>query len=347
MLFAKGTRVKFLHTGDEGIVTGLLDNGMVNVYIESEDMEIPAFEDALFRVEDETSKAVITGKIVQGKKEKKRQKPIRPPAETQYTILKGDGIQLAFDPIFKEDETVEKYRMHLMNDTKNETLYDISFYLAGQKRQGWNGKLPSLSSFPLGELFYDQLNDSPSFEIDCWEMTTAGKGECFHKSLKIRPKQFFKNIRTAPFLNKKVHLYRLFEKLESRDKKRPEDLISYTQRNVRPVKFQAGSLRKIKPFDSKELAEFEPEIDLHIEKLTQSERKMSHAEIMRIQLAAFDSFIEKAIRLGVRGVFVIHGIGQGRLKNEIAARLMQNPDIQTFKNEYHPRYGWGATEVIF
>jgi len=347
MLFAKGTRVKFLHTGDEGIVTGLLDNGMVNVYIESEDMEIPAFEDALFRVEDAAAKTAVTGKMVEGKKEKKRRKPIRRPAESQYTILKGDGIQLAFDPIFKEDETVEKYQMHLMNDTKYETLYDISFYLTGQKTQRWNGKLPSLSSLPLGELFYDQLNDNPSFEIDCWEMTTAGKGECFHKSLKIRPKQFFKNIRTAPFLNKKVHLFRIFEKLETGEKKKPEDLKTYTKRNVRPVKFQAGNLRQVSPVDSKELAEFVPEIDLHIEKLTQSTRKMSHAEIMRIQLAAFDSFIEKAIRLGVSEVFVIHGIGQGRLKNEIAARLMQNPDIHTFKNEYHPRYGWGATEVIF
>jgi len=61
----------------------------------------------------------------------------------------------------------------------------------------------------------------------------------------------------------------------------------------------------------------------------------------------FDRFIDKAIRLGVPRVYVIHGIGKGKLKNMIASRLIQIPEVQTFKNEYHPRYGWGATEVIF
>jgi len=40
-------------------------------------------------------------------------------------------------------------------------------------------------------------------------------------------------------------------------------------------------------------------------------------------------------------------IGKGRLRNEIASRLVQMPEVKTFKNEYHPNYGFGATEVIF
>jgi len=27
--------------------------------------------------------------------------------------------------------------------------------------------------------------------------------------------------------------------------------------------------------------------------------------------------------------------------------LMNHPDVKTFKNEFHPKYGFGATEVIF
>ena len=70
-------------------------------------------------------------------------------------------------------------------------------------------------------------------------------------------------------------------------------------------------------------------------------------EKLQLQLDHFEQYIDKAIRLGVPRIYVIHGIGKGKLKNMIASRLIQNPQIKTFKNEYHPRYGWGATEVIF
>ena len=73
---------------------------------------------------------------------------------------------------------------------------------------------------------------------------------------------------------------------------------------------------------------------------------MSNAEIVRIQLAAFENYLNKAINLGVDRFFVIHGLGKGRLRNEIATRLLKHPQVQTFKNEYHAKYGYGATEVV-
>ncbi|NJK83175.1 MAG: Smr/MutS family protein [Saprospiraceae bacterium] len=66
---------------------------------------------------------------------------------------------------------------------------------------------------------------------------------------------------------------------------------------------------------------------------------------MRTQLKFFDAFLEKALRLGVEKIFIIHGVGTGKLKDAIANRLLQHPYVATFKNEYHPRYGWGATEA--
>jgi dsDNA-specific endonuclease/ATPase MutS2 len=45
-------------------------------------------------------------------------------------------------------------------------------------------------------------------------------------------------------------------------------------------------------------------------------------------------------------VYIIHGVGKGRLKEMIHARLKRHSDVEHFKNEYHERYGWGATEVI-
>lgn len=350
MLFSVGTKVKFLHTGDEGVITKRLGNGMVNVYLKDVDMEIPVFPEDLIRAEQVFTKPEVKAKIIQGKKEKKVVPPERPDIESQYTILKSYGIQLAFDPILKDDGSPDKYTIYLLNDTKNDFIYDLVLNFFGEEEQNWNGKLNRMSFLKLGTLLFDDLNDSPSFDISCWKATTEGQGEKQSKTIKIKPKQFFKSTRTAPFLNKRVHIYKAFENTDTKQKDQKEDLKSYTKRNTRPVKFRnpnAGLSRSVSQFDSKEFAEFTAEIDLHIEKLIENPHKMSNAEIVRVQLSHFDEFIMKAIRLGVPSVFVIHGIGKGRLKNEIASRLMQIPEVKTFKNEFHPRYGWGATEVIF
>jgi dsDNA-specific endonuclease/ATPase MutS2 len=42
-----------------------------------------------------------------------------------------------------------------------------------------------------------------------------------------------------------------------------------------------------------------------------------------------------------------HGLGEGKLRTAIARRLKEMHEVSAYKNEYHPKYGWGATEVIF
>jgi hypothetical protein len=346
MLFAVGTKVKFLHTGDEGVVTGLLEGGMINVYIEASDMEIPAFPDDLFRAE-EYSKKPVKAKIVEGKKEAPAPTPPPIPIETQYTILKSFGIQLAFEPIWNQEGLTEKYLVYLLNDTNYAVVYTVRFLRNNARPATWDGRLNKTSFVKFGEMVYDDLNEAPEFEVECtWTTTEGGIGPVF-KSLKIKPKSFFNSLRTAPLLNKKVHLYRLFEKPESDTEQTGEDLREYTKRHARPTWPKMESFKNLNVHDTKELSEFEPEIDLHIEKLTDNWRKMSNTEIVRMQLSHFEAYLAKAIHLGVPRVYIIHGVGEGRLRDAIATRLMQNPDVVTFKNEYHHKYGWGATEVVF
>ena len=349
MLFAKGTKVKFRHTDDEGEVRSLLDENMVSVYLPKYDMEIPAHPDDLIRAE-EFLKHPVKAKVVEGKKE--QQEPTAPPVsvESQYTILKSLGIQLAFEPMDSKQEVPEKYALYLLNDTRYDLVYDLRLLLNSRGPQVWSNSLKAVSYQRLGDFLYDDLNESPEFELKCQWVTTEGLSAPVYKSLKIKPKTFFGNLRTAPFLNKPVHWYRLFERPEQTDEEPSsgEDLSSYTKRNARPTaKPSSSAYRSFHVPDTHELAAFEPEIDLHIEKLTSSWRKLTSGDIIKIQITHFEAFIEKAIRLGVERVFVIHGVGEGKLKDAIATRLMQNPEVNTFKNEYHHRYGWGATEVIF
>lgn len=348
MLYAVGTRVRFTNTGDEGVVTAMLDDNMLNVRLDN-GMEIPAFIEDLQRLDEEDT-GKVKAKIVKGKQPKKVSAPIDLTSRAQYAILKSYGLQLAFDPVQRQDGTTEKFEIWLINDTKYDCLFTLALSLNGYVEEKFNGKIMGETMISVGELFYDELNDSPEVEVECWRITTLGTGNRLHKVLKIKAKQFFKSLKTAPLLNKQVHLYRIFEDLADsespRYKKKQEDLKTYTKRSAATPVRSGSNLRK-SGHEVEALANFTTEIDLHIEKLVPNASGMKNAEIVRTQMAAFDNYLSQAIRLGVDRVFIIHGMGEGKLKNMIASRLIQSPDVVSFKNEFHPRYGYGATEVIF
>jgi hypothetical protein len=349
MLFAVGTRVRLRHSREKGVVTTLLDHNMVKVLLDGMDMEIPVAADDLVREEeDDAFPSRIKAKNVPGKKDKTVYPPEQPGIETQYTILKSHGIQLAFDPIRRGGVSPEQFAIYLLNDTPHDVLFTYRLQLRETAGHRQNGRLPALSFQKLGTFLFDKLNDAPTVDIECWRITTEGTGSRLHRKLRIRPKHFFGRVKTAPLLNRKVHLFKVFEDITKSTLKRKtkEDLRTYTHRNTRP----ASKWRQIEqrfPYDIQALAEFIPEIDLHIEKLTNNYAKMSKAEILRLQLRHFEDYLQRAITLGVERVFIIHGIGKGSLRNAIADRLKDIPEVSDFKNEYHPKYGWGATEVIF
>jgi glutamine synthetase adenylyltransferase len=181
--------------------------------------------------------------------------------------------------------------------------------------------------------------------MECQLITTAGVEKTMHKALKIKAKQFFSQVKTAPLLNKQVHLFRVFENLQAAaQSEETEDLKTYTERNTRPA---TAWRNKNEKHEVEELAHFNPEIDLHIETLIENPKKLNKSEILNIQLSHFERFIDKALQLGVDRVFVIHGVGEGKLRDAISTRLLQMQEVKSFKNEYHARYGYGATEVIF
>lgn len=342
MLVAVGKKVKFLHTGDEGVITKLLPGCMVQVFLPKSGMEIPAFEEDLIESIDSTNKTPKK----QSDQAKKTSTPMVHTPQTQYTILKGEGVQLAFESANTEN-VAGSYRTFLINDTSYDAVCDIRMTLKNGGKRKWDGKINSFEFKRIFDIIHDELNEAPEFGITCQWITTEGKEEKDCKVLKIRAKTFFNSIKMAPLLNRRVHLYPLFEQPPRDAGQAPvEKLDSYTRRHSMPSWKMNKSGQEYTLHDVKELAEFQGEIDLHIEALTKEWRKMNSGEIVKLQMQHFESFMEKSIRLGAPRVFIIHGMGEGKLRNQIATRLLQIPEVVNFKNEYHPKYGWGATEVL-
>lgn len=350
MLFAIGTKVRLKHTGDQGEVTKMLADGMLNVWIPAQEMEIPIFEEDLIREQDYQTKPKKTKKSIPSLPVPTTKKLVQytpPVVNEQYTVFESQGLQLVFDPKYDIEGLTTHYAVFLLNDAKAEFIFSIQRHLPNRFAKKTHGKLTAYSTYQLDNLLFDQLNDTPTYEIECWKVTTAGTGNKQQKMLKIKAKQFFKKVKIASLLDRAVHLYLLFDTITPKKKTKEDDLKSYTQKNVRPVQYQEARNQQYNVHDVKEYANFKGEIDLHVENLQSRKGKMSSSEKLQLQLDHFEQYMDKAIRLGVPRIYVIHGIGKGKLKNRIASRLIQMPEVKTFKNEYHPRYGWGATEVIF
>ena len=96
---------------------------------------------------------------------------------------------------------------------------------------------------------------------------------------------------------------------------------------------------------SKARRPIEDVVDLHIENLLPSHRGMSNGEIIDVQLRHFTKELDNAIRNNYYKIVFIHGVGKGRLREEIIALLDTYSGI-SYRAASYELYGWGATEVL-
>jgi len=86
------------------------------------------------------------------------------------------------------------------------------------------------------------------------------------------------------------------------------------------------------------------EIDLHIEELLESHVGLSNTEILLKQMTEFRSFFKRAREKNISKLVVIHGVGEGVLKNEIRSFLSKKDYVEFYDASYL-EYGKGATEI--
>jgi hypothetical protein len=87
------------------------------------------------------------------------------------------------------------------------------------------------------------------------------------------------------------------------------------------------------------------EIDLHIEELLDSYSGLTNTEILSVQLERFEKEIQFSLSNGIKKLIVIHGVGNGKLKQEIISILKTIDDI-TYYDASYKNYGFGATEIL-
>jgi len=156
MIFSIGTRVLLRNTGDKGSIDKILDEDMVAVKLDEGGLLIPTFLDNLVRLEEKTpGKLPVKAKVVPGKKEQLPEKPNIPMPNLQYTILESMGIQLGFEPLLHKDGSTRAYAVHLINDTRTDTVFNFQLAFADEEEcfLEMSGSLKAMSAQLLGEFF--------------------------------------------------------------------------------------------------------------------------------------------------------------------------------------------------
>ena len=160
----------------------------------------------------------------------------------------------------------------------------------------------------------------------------------YEASLKLRPKQLFDKIEEINKKGEATFSYRLFEHYPD---KAPEEKPELDSLNSKGAKiYNAKEARKHLPPPR-------TVIDLHIEKLMDDWHSLSNGEILNIQIKEFEKWYELAVAHRQPNLIVIHGVGSGRLRDEIHDVLRLKKEVKSFVNQFHPSFGYGATEIYF
>jgi len=341
MKYQVGDIVLILHSNEEAKVVDIINDKMLMV--ETRGVSYPVYKD---QVDFPYYKRFTEKKIVPARKEKKYVDDLK---KEKYADQKRveDGVWLTFLPVMDHDEfgdlVVEELKLHLVNHTK--TIYNFVYKLHffGKPDFELKNTVQPFEDFYLHDIDFSELNDSPSFDFEfSLAKPEKNKASHFEASVRLKPKQLFAKIEELKKKNLATFSQKLFDVYPDLQF---EDVVESDNYKFKLEK--AG----FKVYDaSKARQHMEPArsvVDLHIEKLTDHWEKMDNYEMLSLQLKSFEKYYHLSVAHHQPSLTVIHGVGEGRLRDEIHDILRHKKEVKSFINRHHPAYGYGATEIFF
>lgn len=90
-----------------------------------------------------------------------------------------------------------------------------------------------------------------------------------------------------------------------------------------------------------------PEIDLHLHVILEDETGMDDYDKLQYQLQVLRKELKRLHQLHYREAVVVHGVGKGRLRDEVRNVLAESPAVVDFYDASFKKYGAGATHIVF
>ncbi len=330
MKFSIGDLVLLKRSGEEGHVTAYINQQMLEVEVKG--TTFPVHLDEI----DHPYLKWFTDKNKKKKYSTPEQLPVEKIAERQKRLAKG--VYLSFMPVYKTEqmeEVVDQLKVYLLNEMAQPVKFMYDERIDQKSEFRHEGVLHAFGNVYLHSINYQDMNEQPRFH---WQLTDpANKDMAVAEGvLRIKPSKLFEHIQQLMVKNEPTFSYPLIEEFSI--KKKPESMEQFIP-VVRTQIIETVSMKNIEsPKD---------EIDLHIEALIANKKGLTNSEIVKIQMDTLQHYLHLAIVHRQERMVVIHGLGKGKLRDDVHAMLKQTPEVSRFKNEWSGKYGFGATEVWF
>ena len=335
MKYEPGDPIIVLHTGEEGSVVEIMNEKMV--MIEVKGVSFPAYMD---QIDFPYYKMFTEKKSLPKRKifiDDVRKEKLEPKEKS------GKGMHLSFFPVFDkdifDDGVVEKFKLFLINEDELAYQFKYNLMKGGVSDFQLQSNIEPNADFYLHDVYFEAMSDNPRFDFEfSLKEPDKKKALYYESSLKIKARQLFKKIEEIRLKNEPSFSYRLFDQYPDRVDEEKVDLgklgnAGYRLYDAAKIRENMESPRSV--------------IDLHIEKLSESWKSLTNFEILTLQLNAFEKYYQLTVAHYQSNLTVIHGIGEGKLRDEIHDRLRLKKEVSSFVNQYNPLYGYGATEIYF
>ncbi len=339
MKYQLGDRVLILHSDEEGEIIDFINDKMVMVEVKG--VKFPVYLD---QIDFPYFKRFTEKKPAPAKKDRQFIDDI--PREKKKPVERvEDGVWLTFLPVMDTDEfgdeVVEELKLHLVNRTKTAYQFFYRLHFFGQKDFELKNNIAPFEDFYLHDIPFSDLNDNPSFDFEfSLQQPDKKKASHFEASVKLKPKQLFDRIEKLRQHNEATFSQRLFETYPDKGYDEPDTVDlgklaakGYKIYNAREARQHLEPARSV--------------IDLHINKLADNWEQLSSFEMLTLQLRTFEKYYDLALAHHQPSLIVIHGVGEGRLRDEIHEILRLKKEVKSFVNQYDPRFCYGATEIWF
>lgn len=339
MKYQVGDIVILLHSGEEGRIVDFINDKMAMVEVQG--VTFPVYLDQVdfpyFKRFTEKPKEPPPGKKRHVDDLPKEKRSAAPQQRTEA------GVMLSFVPDLDVDEFGDDYvtrlRIYLLNQTATTYLFEYTLLYFGKKDMELKNEIFPHSDFYLHDMPFENLNDSPSFEfVFRLAQKDPRKEANITASLRLKPRQLFKKIEEIRKENRASFTQMLFEHYPDKLPDAPVEMGPRAKSGG--ILYDAGRAREF-------LEPAQSVVDLHAEKLVDRPGRLKPQEILALQLKTFEKYYQLAVVHLQPGLIIIHGVGEGRLRDEIHERLRRKKEVKTFVNQYHPLYGFGATEIFF
>ncbi|GEP88916.1 Smr domain-containing protein [Chitinophaga terrae (ex Kim and Jung 2007)] len=350
MKYQIGDKILLLSSKEEGTVVDFVNDNMVMIEIKG-----TAFPVYLDQIDFPYFHRFTQQKLVKDKPRLIPGDEIKVDRRKYETLKVDKGVFLSVLPVYEMDgydEVVKLMKFHLFNDSPYAMRFYFQIWLNNQLDLEIKNEIHPYNHFYLADLLFPSLNDNPRLEFTFFlKDPQPGLATSVKKTWKIKPKQMFVQLEELRTKSEATLTYPLFDKFPPKE---PEPVAPPEQNSGKkkaPVTTIgsgnfASLLSKIQLQPETTLTP-QHEVDLHIEALEKNWKGMSNIAILAVQLNAFQRYLDLAISHHQHNMVVIHGVGKGKLKEEIHNILRQTPEVASFVNQYHAKYGYGATEITF